>query len=297
MRHTGYVLRRHARHDRGRLLRDEATNGRPSRYPTEAVADTPRDFMLDDHMELTRVFCATTPEALSTARVIQDVLAGGSPSWAKESNAVPTWVNQISQVVPPPWVQRVATSDYPRVLWSKEDLLDPLRNLHHGDAPSAWSASSGSPSTHRLMFLRYFLLWQLSVTPRNSSSSVPTSIVRPWWWHPRAWLRGGVPIQSGEVVCLAVNTEVKWRKPRWSGQLLWQISPDDSKAEEQIRDKIKSKMEAAKQLSAVITLLLTALLGALTRKEGWPDLGTINVSVLGAFNMSAVLPHRPPSSC
>ena len=59
-----------------------------------------------------------------------------------------------------------------------------------------------------------------------------------------------VPIDRGELICLAKNPGDRWR-------LMWAIHPDDRSAASDIRDKIKSKMDAAKVMGAFITALVT----------------------------------------
>ncbi len=289
-RRTGFVLLcRHARHDRGQLTRDKTKVGQPEQYPTEAVGDRLREILvLEDEMVLTSVLHARTSEARSTARVLQDALSGVVYPRGNSGPAVPSQVKARSPVIPPRWVggRTAATSE--AVHWKEQELLDPPRaavqtlNLDRLERVVARCLNAAAdrvhPSSPAVALVGHSPALDLLGARLHR---------RPRWRRPRAWLRGGVPIQSGEIVCIEVDVDdVAGPGYSWNGRLRWQISPDDTAAEDQIRDKIKSKMETAKQLSAVITLLLTALLGALTRRGGWADLGDSKVAVAGLVSMS-----------
>lgn len=282
MTRDSYVLLwRHGRHDRGHLRLEPGTDGRPDRFPVESVAERLQEVLtIDPTIVLSHVFHAPTPEARATARVVQDVLAGREPDRTPVPSLAPA-VPADSTVAPPEWARNSPTARTLRVGWTELDLLDPsdpaasgvvgLRRLaeriHAASAPARAVAVIGhDPQVE-----------QLSAVLQRWS----------WWRRPRAWMRGGVPIQAGEVVCLRGRPASDGRP--WNGHLAWQISPDDREAEEQIRDKVKSKMEAAKQLSAVITLLLTALLGAVLRTAEWDGLAKIDVPLLVGGRLSIQL--------
>jgi hypothetical protein len=72
-------------------------------------------------------------------------------------------------------------------------------------------------------------------------------------WLAQRMTRRLVPVDRGELVCLARMPGGRWR-------LAWTIHPDDESAENDIRDKIKSKMDAAKVMGAFITALVTFVL-------------------------------------
>jgi len=72
-------------------------------------------------------------------------------------------------------------------------------------------------------------------------------------WLAHRMTRRPMPIDRGELVCLAKLSGDRWR-------LAWTIHPDDRSAVNDIRDKIKSKMDAAKVMGAFITALVTFVL-------------------------------------
>lgn len=279
MTDDNYVLIfRHGSHDGGHLRLDAGADGRPPRFPVESVAARLREILtIDPEIELTQVFHARTPEALATARVVQDVLGGHAPDRTQAPARGPV-VPRESAVEPPAWVGGPSR----RVAWEPLDELDPHGPAVPGDARLREVAqrvlAASAAATAVAVIGHAPQVEQLSALLQR----------RSWWRPARAWLRGGVPIRSGEVVCLRGRAPSGGSGP-WNGRLAWQISPDDSAAEEQIRDKVKSKMEAAKQLSAVITLLLTVLLGTLLRSADWDGLAAIGVPVLGLGRLTAQL--------
>jgi hypothetical protein len=100
------------------------------------------------------------------------------------------------------------------------------------------------------------------------------------WWKP--WDRAALPLASGEVLCLAVSQ----RLGRWSGHLLWAITPDDREALRSVQEKVKGKMESAKQLAGVITLVLAALLAVLLDTERWGKLNQAKAAFPAPFDFS-----------
>lgn len=279
---VGYVLLcRHARHHRGTLLRDEGDDGRPSAYPSEAVAERLREILtVQPTMDLTRVLVAPTDEARGTARVLQDCLAGDAPWWSTKAAAVPQRVDTTSRMIPPRWTVAGSISI---VDWQRCDRLLPgatgrrvqcdLDAIEKRIAAELRKGSRGSPRAVAL------------VGHEPQLGLLSTRLHRRWIrWSARAWRRGGVAIRSGEIVCLRVDPRAARLTPsglpRWRGRLAWQISPGDADAEAAIREKIKSKMDFAKQLSAVVTLVLTVVLGALTNNTIWTGLANACTNLL-----------------
>ena len=85
-------------------------------------------------------------------------------------------------------------------------------------------------------------------------------------WIAEQILGKPLPLSRAEVACLAIDSIKEKKRPGgWAarGRLLWVISPETGKAEEQLREKIKSKMELAGVLNGALTLFLGVLLGAL----------------------------------
>ncbi len=251
---------------RGRLVRDDAKNGYPPQYPTEPVADRLRELLGVDHtVQLTDVFYATTPEARSTARILQLRLSDRPVS----DRTLDSDVDERSRAVPPAWrdpegeAVSDAASTHLDLCWEPWPDLNPRPAARQSLSTtedrirSALIAAAGAATPPAVALVGH------SPQIEQFAAHLQTGP----WWRRRAWLRAGIPVRSGEVVCMAVDVPDEPGDTRpWNGRLAWQISPGD--AAELIREKIKSKMESAKQLSAVITLLLTVLLGAFTGKDG-----------------------------
>jgi hypothetical protein len=100
------------------------------------------------------------------------------------------------------------------------------------------------------------------------------------WWKP--WNRAALPLAPSEIACLAVSQ----RLGRWSGHLLWAITPKDDEALKSLYEKVKGKMESAKQLAAVITLVLSGLLAVLLDAGKWDRLDEVKTGFPAPFDYS-----------
>lgn len=111
-----------------------------------------------------------------------------------------------------------------------------------------------------------------------------------------------VPIASSELVCIEVEQKEKRAEngkkkeeealKRGVGRLLWTISDEDDKTEEELHAKIRSKMETAKLFGAFIVAALSLILGFLLDSSKSMGLGLYQKIVLcisGASFLSAIV--------
>jgi hypothetical protein len=277
---TYYVLLcRHGPHQSGQLVVDEKTKA----FPTQSVTEVLRERLWfqspygDEPIQLRQVLYAPASEVWQTT-----ALLGGGLGWIHRGDEGTEFV--LEPLVGSAGEARDGAQPHRRRVpvhecrsLSVAEFIKPgdddalatwLIDVAAGKDPApptsedaAWPAVARPPGNAVLVVGHQPHLGWLS----------DALLRRGRWWKQRSF---AVPFSRAELVCLGFQTPRRsvdkrgiW--PRRAGRVLWTITPDDSRAAEDVRDKIRSKMETAKLLSGVITFGLGALLAVLLDSDRW----------------------------
>ena len=216
---------RHASRDDHEALRSALTD--PSAEPDEflAVAETLRETLAQEQVQLTTIHHARSPLAANYAKRLKEKLVGGHepPGFA---------IKVDCRLEPAQFMKWRETHAADRLVKKLVDLVKDPR-----------TADRGSDSAALVVGHMPQLRWLAARLMGN----------RPLWARLTDGYLTPLALKNGEIAAIALTGE---RNGRPRGHLEWTVAPDDTQAIEDLRNKIKSKMEIAKLLGGFMTLVL-----------------------------------------